>query len=327
MRRREFVTLLGSAATAWPLAARAQQSAMPLIGFLSSGTADGYASRIDAFRRRLAEAGYVEHQNVDIEYRWAEGQYGRLPGLAADLVGRKVAVLVTIANSLAARAAKDATSTIPIVFVVGADPVGSGIVASLNRTNSNVTGFAMLTVDTATKSLHLLVEMMPKTATIGVLLNPQNPNVGKYKSDVAATATALGRKLVIKEAANDREIDAAIAELAGNGIEALFVGSDTLFNSEPNRLATLTLRHKLPAIFAYANFVEAGGLMSYGPDPNEGYRGIAAYTARILKGEKPADLPVQETTKFQLTVNIKTAKLFGLDVPPSLLAITDEVIE
>ena len=288
MRRREFIKLIGRVAAAWPLIARAEQPAVPVIGSLNSGTADGYATRIAAFRQGLAEGGYVEHQNVDIEYRWSEGHYDRLPGLAADLVARNVAVFVTSANSVSARAAKDATSTIPIVFVVGADPVSSGIVASLNRTNSNVTGFAMLTVDTATKNLQLLIEMIPKATTVGVLLNQQNPNVEKYQSDAAATTTALGRKLVIKEAANDREIDAAIAEFARNGIDALFVGSDGLFNSEPKLLAALTLRHKLPTIFAYANFVEAGGLMSYGPDPNEAYHAVGAYTARILKGGKPA---------------------------------------
>jgi putative ABC transport system substrate-binding protein len=325
MKRREFITLIGGAAT-WPLAARAQGS-VPLIGFLNGGTADGFASRVNAFRRGLAKTGYNERQNVEIEYRWAEGHFDRLPGLALDLISRNVALLVTSANVPAAMAAKGATATIPIVFVIGADPVTSGIVSGLNRPGGNITGFSNQSVKDASKSLQLLAEMLPQGMTIGVLVNPLNTNVETYLSDATSAATELGRKLVIAKASNDHEIDEGFAAIAQRGANGLFVASDTLFNTQPERLAALAARHHLPAIFAYPNYVEAGGLMSYGPDPNETYDGAGIYVGRILKGEKPADLPVQLTTKFELVINLKTAKALGLNIPPMLLARADEVVE
>jgi len=326
IKRREFMTLLGGAA-AGPLAARAEQPKMPVIGFLNSGTADGFASRLGAFRRGLAEAGYIERQNVQIEYRWAEGRYDRLPGLAADLVSRNVALLATGGNVPAAMAAKNATTTIPIVFVTGLDPVSAGVVPNLNRPGGNITGFTALSVDVTSKSLQLLIEMFPRAKTIGLLVNHLSANVETHESGATTAADALGRKLVVAKAGNDREIRESFATLKQRGADALLVASDTLFNTQPNRLAALGIQHMLPTIFAYPNYVEAGGLMSYGPDPNEAWRGSGTYAARIFKGEKPGDLPVQQTTKFELVINLKTAKALGIEVPATLLARADEVIE
>jgi putative ABC transport system substrate-binding protein len=327
MRRREFIGLVGAAAVTCPLAARAQQQATLVVGFLNSGTAKGFATRVAAFRHALAENGYVENKNVEIEYRWAESHYERLPSLAAELVGRNVELLVATANAPAALAAKQATATIPIVFLMGNDPVRSGIVSSLNRTASNMTGFGVLSVETGTKSIQLLVEMVPRATTIGMLINPLNPSVQRYKSDAITAAATLGKKLVIGEAENDSQIDEAFSVLVRRGADALCVGSDTLFNTQPSRLTALAFQHKLPAIFAYANYVEAGGLMSYGPDPFEGYRAIGIYAARILKGEKPADLPVLQSTKFEFVINLQTARELGIEVAPAMLSIADEVIE
>jgi putative ABC transport system substrate-binding protein len=327
MQRREFITLLGGTAVAWPLAASAQQPAMPVIGFLGSGSPDGFASRVRAFRQGLTESGYIEGQNVSIEYRWAEGHYDRLPLMAADLVSRNVAVIVAIANIPAALAAKAATTTIPIVFTTGADPVDFGVVQSLNRPGGNITGVSTLSLAVETKKLGLLHELVPKVAMIGILVNPTNPNAKTKAQDMNAAAKALGQKILVVEASAGPEIDAAFNVLVQQRINALVVVSDTFFNSRPQHLVTLSARHSLSAIYPFRDYVEAGGLMSYGPSSAEGFRNVGIYAGRILKGEKPADLPVMQSTKFEFVINLKTAKALGLDVPAQLLALADEVIE
>jgi len=324
MKRREFITVLGGAA-AWPLAGRAQQAAIPVVGFLNSASADPYAMAVRAFHQGLKGTGFVEGQNVAIEYRWAEGQYNRLPALAADLVHRRVDVIV--ANTAAMLAARAATTTIPIVFTTSLDPVQLGLVASLSRPGGNVTGVTSLNVEVGPKRLELLHELAPAVNVIGLLVNPNNPNAQTLSRDLQAVAGKLGLQLHILYASNERDFDRVFAELVQRRAGALVIGSDAFLTSHIEQLAALALRHALPAVYQYPEFTAAGGLMSYGGSLTEMYRTGGTHAGRILKGEKPADLPVQQITKVELIINLKTAKALGLAVPASLLARADEVIE
>jgi len=325
MKRRAFITLLGGA-VAWPLAARAQQPAMPVIGYLNNGSPESDASRLTGLRRGLNETGYVEGRNVVIEYRWAGNQANRLPALAADLVRLRVAVLVA-AGPPSTFAAKAATTSIPIVFSVAADPVQLGLVASLNRPGGNLTGFNGFNNELGAKGLALLHELVSNTATVGFLENPNNPIFELTTRDVLAAAPVLGLKVQILKASTDREIDAAFASLVQARTGALLVGGDVFFNSRIEQLVALAASHAIPTMYQVPEFVVAGGLISYGSSLIDGYRQVGLYTGRILKGEKPADLPVVQPTKFQLVINLKTAKALGLTVPDKLLAVADEVIE
>jgi ABC-type uncharacterized transport system substrate-binding protein len=326
MRRRKFITLLGSAAVAWPLAARAQQPALPVVGFLQSASPVQFAGRVRAFRQGLSEAGYVEGRNVTIEFRWAEGRNDRLPALAADLVRRQVTVIAT--NGPAAVAAKAVTTTIPIVFFSGGDPVKRGLVASLNRPGGNLTGFSMLVIETVPKKLALLHEVVPTARTIALLINPTNPTLAEAQTKYGeAAARALGLRLHIMHASTERDFEMVFARLAQMKTGGLVIGGDALFASRREQLGALAVRHAVPAIYQYREFAEAGGLMSYGSSATDAYRLIGVYTGRILKSERPADLPVQQSTKFELIINLKTAKTLGLTVPLPLLGRADEVIE
>jgi putative ABC transport system substrate-binding protein len=323
MKRREFIALLGGAA-AWPLAARAQQAAMPVIGFLRNTTAAGSTHLVTAFRHGLKEGGFIEGQNVVIEYRWADDRLDRLPALAADLVRRRVAVIV--ANGLAAAAAsKAATSTTPIVFGTGADPVRTGLVASLNRPGGNVTGVIFTTSDLAAKQLGLLHELAPKAAVIAALRDPNVPEIETELSDLEASARAIGRQILFVQTAS--EFSAAFATMVRANAGALLVGGGQGYLSQRRQLVALATRHSLPAIYVGREYVAAGGLMSYGSSDTDAYRQVGNYAGRILRGEKPADLPVQQATKFEFVINLGTAKALGLTIPDKLLALADEVIE
>jgi putative ABC transport system substrate-binding protein len=325
MRRCDFITFIGGAA-AWPLAARAQQPAMPVIGFLNGASPEGYAPYVAAFRQGLKEVSYVEGQNTTIEYRWAEGRYDRLPVLAADLVGRKVTVIAAT-SSPAALAAKAATSTVPIVFTTGDDPIKLGLVASLSRPGGNVTGISNLIVDLGSKLLGLLRELVPGTTTIAVLTNPDFPGTERQLRDVEAAALVLGLKFMVLRASSEQEMETAFATMARQGGVALLVGVDPSFLDRRDHIVSLAARHAIPAIYPVREFAVAGGLMSYGSDFADSYRQAGIYTGRILRGEKPADLPVQRSTKFEFVINFKTAKALGLAVPNSMQLLADEVIE
>jgi putative ABC transport system substrate-binding protein len=326
VRRREFITLLGGAA-AWPLAARAQQPAMPVVGFLNSTSPSGWKPYVDAFRQGLHEAGYVEGRTVAIEYRWAEGQYDRLPSLAADLVHRKVALIVATGGHQSALAAMAATKTIPVLFATGTDPVKFGLVASLSQPGGNVTGVHVFVRQMEGKRLGLLRELVPTAALIAVLLNPNNPPAATQLKDVQEAARALGQQIHILHAGSEAELEAVFATVRQVGAGALLVAGDPFFNSQRTYLVALAARHAIPAIYEQREHALAGGLMSYGTNLSDGYRQLAIYTARILKGEKPADLPVVQSTKFEFVINLTTAKALGIVVPPMLSARADEVIE
>jgi putative ABC transport system substrate-binding protein len=327
MRRREFITLLGGAA-AWPLAARAQQSAMPVIGFLSTASPDSYAIRLHAFRQGFKDAGYVEGQNVAIEYRWAEGQNNRLPVLAAELVHRQVDLIVAGGGTPSAVAAKAATAAIPIVFEVATDPVKIGFVASLDKPGGNLTGVANLNVEIGPKRLELLHELLPKVTVVAVLVNPANPALFEpFVRSLQTAASGLGLELHVLNASTERELDTVFAALVQLKAGALVIGPDTFFNSHIEQIAALAIGHAVPAVYQYRPFVEAGGLLSYGSDEAETYHQVGLYAGRILKGEKPADLPVVQSTKVELIINLKTAKALGLTIPLPLLGRADEVIE
>jgi len=324
--RRELIAALGGV-VAWPLAARAQQPAMPVIGFIDGGLPDASARLTAAFRQGLSEIGYVEGQNATIEYHWLEGRYDRLPALAADLVGRRVAVIAT-QSSPAALAAKAATATIPIVFGMGEDPVKIGLVASFARPGANATGISFAAQEVVAKRLGLLHELLPKAVRIAVLLNPANAFSAEHTlRDVREAARAIDVQIRVLNASTSSEIDAAFAALASERADALFVAPDSYFTSRRVQFATLTARDRIPAVFSQRPSVEAGGLMSYGTDSADRYRQVGIYTGKILKGAKPADLPVVQSTKFEFIINMQTAKALGLDVPPMLLARADEVIE
>jgi putative ABC transport system substrate-binding protein len=326
MKRRDFITLLGGAAAAtWPLVARAQQ-ALPVIGFLSRGSPGVYAASLAGLRQGLNETGYAEGRNVAIEYRWAEDQFDRLPAMAAELVRRQVAVIFANAPP-AVLAAKAATATIPIVFSMGEDPIREGLVASLNRPGGNVTGFSYFANQLFGKRLGLLRDVAPKATALAILVNPANPNADPDAKDAQAAASALGRELRVMRARTESDIEIAFAAIAQQRIGALVVGVDAFFREQREQLAALAARHAIPAIYEQRLYPAAGGLMSYGARQEDAWREAGIYVGRILKGAKPAELPVQQATKFEFVINLKAASRLGLDIPPGVLAIADEVIE
>jgi putative ABC transport system substrate-binding protein len=327
MKRRQFITLLGGAAAAWPLVARAQQAAMPVIGFLSGRSSDESRSLVAAFRNGLREVGFVEGQNVSIEFKWVGGQYDRLPSEAADLVHRPVALIAAVGAVPAIQAAKRASSTIPIVFVTGDDPVRLGLVASLNRPGANVTGVSPLNQQLEAKRLAILHEFVPKTVAIAMLVNPNNPRADFQVKEIDAAASTLGRQYHVLKASTASEIDDAFSILVQRKAGALLLGGDPFLSSQRDQLVALAARHRIPTLYHDLAFAEPGGLMIYGTSIPDSYRQAGVYAGRILKGEKPGDLPVMQATKIVLVINLKTAKALNLELPPTLLALADEVIE
>jgi putative ABC transport system substrate-binding protein len=328
LRRREFIRAVACAAAAWPFAAGAQQSAMPVIGYLGSESREAFAGRLRAFRQGLSEVGYVEGKNVAIEYRWAENQYDRFPALLADLVRREVTVIVAVTGTPPVLAAKAATTTIPVVFVTAGDPVALGLVASLNRPGGNLTGVATLTVQLGPKQLEMLHELVPTATTIALLVNPTNPtNAETLSRDLQAAARTLGLQLHVLYASTERDFDTVFATLSRLRADALVIGSDPFFNSRSQQLVALAFRHAMPTMYPFREYAIAGGLISYGNSFADAHRQVGVYTGRILKGEKPAELPVQQSTKAELILNLRTAKTLGLTMPLPLLARADEVIE
>jgi putative ABC transport system substrate-binding protein len=326
MRRREFLRVLGGAAATWPLAVRAQQPALPVVGLLHSSAPSYFAQMAPAFSQGLKEAGYTEGQNVAIDYRWAEGNYHRLPALAKDLVDRQVTVIFAAGGTDPAKAAKAATTKIPIVFVSAADPVQMGLVASLNRPGG-ITGVSLLASQLNAKKLDLLSRLVPRKSAIGTLVNPGYPQAKTESEDFQAAAKSLGMKSIVLSAGTAADIDTAFSTLQQQQIGALVIGNDPFYGAQRDQLVALAARYSVPVIYFQKEFVTVGGLLSYGPSFPDGYRQGGVYVGRILKGEKPADLPIMQPTKFELVINLKTAKALGIDVPPTLLAITDEVIE
>src|SRR5262249_8084165 len=326
MRRREFISLIGGAA-AWPLAARAQQQPMPVIGFLHTASADAFQSQLEAFHQGLKNAGYAEGRNVAIEYRWAEGRLERMSELAADLVRRQVAVIASTGGNISALVAKAATTTIPIVFTSGGDPVKLGMVASLSRPGGNLTGASFFLAQLGSKVLGLLHELVPKDALIAVLMNPKSPEAQFQLADIEQTAASVGRQVQFLNASTAPEVDQAFVALTDRRAGALFISADPFFVSVTDQLAALAMRHRIPATFVLRAFPAAGGLMSYGTSINDAYRQVGVYTGLILKGANPADLPVTQPTRFELVINMKTAEALGVRIPPGILAIADEVIE
>jgi len=327
MRRREFITLLGGSAVAWPLAARAQQGAMPVVGLISGGSVDAFAREATAFRKGLNEAGYVEDQNVTVEYHWLEGHYDRLPALMADLVRRQVAVIATPGSMPSALAAKAATATIPIVFGVGEDPVQLGLVESLARPGGNATGINYFVNEVVAKRLRLLHDLVPKAVRIALLVNPANPSAESTLRDMQEAAPAIGLQIQTLNATTIGEIDAAFAALARERPDAVFVAPDSFFISRRVQLAILAAVNRIPATYTNRDYVAAGGMMSYGTDLADPFHQVGVYTGKILKGAKPADLPVQQSTKFEFVINLSTARTLGIEIPSGVLSVADEVIE
>jgi putative tryptophan/tyrosine transport system substrate-binding protein len=327
LKRRKFITLLGGAAAAWPLAARAQQPAVPVVGYLDPYAAEPTGVFLAAFRRGLREAGYVENRNVTIEYRYGNSDNNRLPELVADLIRRRVAVIVTPFGTAAALGAKRATTTIPIVFMTSADPVQEGLVASFNRPGGNVTGLSIMSVELGAKRLGLLHELIPKAQRIAALINPNSAIAELLIQEAQAGAATIGWQVEVIYASTNQDIDLAFASLEQKRIDAVFISSDQFFTTTRGKFVTLAAQFRVPAIYSYRGFAEVGGLMSYGPSLLDQYRQLGVYTGRILKGEKPADLPIVRPTKFELVINLKTAKTLGLEIPAGVLAIADEVIE
>jgi putative ABC transport system substrate-binding protein len=326
VRRREFIAGFAGAA-AWPLAAHAQQPGMPVVGFLSTESPGQFGHIVAAFRQGLSETGFVEHRNVGIEYRWAEGRYDRLPTLAAELAGQRIAAITATGGIVSGLAAKRATSTTPIVFVVGDDPVRFGLVDSLNRPSGNVTGVMILSTLLAAKRLELLRDLLPKAQVIGLLINPTGTTAVGQSNDLESAARTLGLDMLTTKASNEREIDTGFATLAQHHIDALVVATDPYYNSRREQIVALAASHAIPTNYAFREFAEAGGLMSYGTSRSNAYRQAGVYVGRILKGEKPADMPVLQPTTLELVINLKTAKALGITVPPTLIARADEVIE